>query len=416
MKKGFPDRLADLVRDLWTFKLTASGKALVGIGVVSGILGHPLQLPILYTFSALFALGFVAWVVNWLIRPRLEIIGTFPQTASVGQSTTGFFTIVNVSRRPAYDVSIGYFGLDRALESKDSEKLHRHLATGERASLPVTLQPRRRGYYSLPPLRAYTTFPFSICRSGRRSANGGSLLVIPSFHPLAGMNIVAGRRYQPGGVALTSGVGESVEYIGNREYRPGDPQGRIDFRSWARLAKPVVREYQEEFYCRIALVLDTYVTGRRRRPRAGFPELEAAVSLTASAADALSHGEYLIDLFAAGPELYVFRAGRHTAHFENILEILACIDECRIDPFAVVAPALAEELTRVSTIVGIFLDWDDSRETLVQTALEAGCAAKIVVVRDGSTSKPMDNIEALTGMPATQLSCEEVRKGAFDQL
>jgi hypothetical protein len=38
---------------------------------------------------------------------------------------------------------------------------------------------------------------------------------------------------------------------------------RIDFRSWARLGKPVVREYQEEYYCRIALILDTHVVPKK---------------------------------------------------------------------------------------------------------------------------------------------------------
>jgi hypothetical protein len=79
---------------------------------------------------------------------------------------------------------------------------------------------------------------------------------------------------------------------------------------------------------------------------AGLCRLEAAISLSASVADALSRGEYLIDLFAAGPELYVFRAGRHTAHFENILEIVACVEACRRNPFETIAPALADELTK----------------------------------------------------------------------
>ena len=122
--------------------------------------------------------------------------------------------------------------------------------------------------------------------------------------PLVDVSVPVGMRHQPGGIALTSNIGESPEYIGNREYVPGEPVRRIDFRSWARLGKPVVREFQEEYYCRIALVLDTHVVpkmtwGSFERWAEGwyfpyeqgpeeFPELEAAVSMTAALADALS--------------------------------------------------------------------------------------------------------------------------------
>ena len=77
----------------------------------------------------------------------------------------------------------------------------------------------------------------------------------------------------------------------------------------------------------MALVLDTCVRRGRVRTSRGFADLEAAVSLTASVADAMCGGEYIIDIFAVGPKLYVFRAGRHTAHFDNVLEILAAVRE-----------------------------------------------------------------------------------------
>ena len=154
------------------------------------------------------------------------------------------------------------------------------------------------------------------------------------------------------------------------------------------MARPVVREYQEEYYCRIALVLDTFIAPRRRRPATGFPELEAAISLAASVGDALSRGEYIIDLFAAGPELHVFRAGRHTAHLSQVLEILAGVGPCRQTPFARLTPALVNELTQISSVVCIFLDWDEEQQLLVRSACEAGCSVKVLVVRDKPPSKP----------------------------
>ncbi|TWU43810.1 hypothetical protein Q31b_13420 [Novipirellula aureliae] len=216
---------------------------------------------------------------------------------------------------------------------------------------------------------------------------------------------------------MTSDIGESPEYIGNREYVAGDSARRIDYRSWARLGRPIVREYQEEYYCRVALVLDTFVDARSKRRFANASrdvdcEFEAAVSLSASIADALSRGEYLLDLFAAGPELYVFRAGRHTAHLENVLEILACVDACPKNPFEKVSPAISEELNNISTVIGVFLDWDASRAQLARTAAERGCRVVIYVVRDGETSEPIEFDEGRV----IQIQTDAIRSGGIESL
>lgn len=209
-------------------------------------------------------------------------------------------------------------------------------------------------------------------------------------------------------------MGESPEYIGNREYRAGDSIRHIDFRSWARLAQPAVREYQEEYYCRIALVLDTFVPSRMRESKEGFPTLEAAVSLSASIADVLSRGEHIIDIFAAGPELYVFRAGRHRAHFENVLEILSCIEATREDPFETVAPSLLDELDNVSTLICVFMEWDESRRALVRAAQEAGCGVRAFIVKDDATLLPLS--EDLGVESAIQFDSSQILRGEFDRL
>ena len=147
----------------------------------------------------------------------------------------------------------------------------------------------------------------------------------------------------------------------------------------------------------------------------GFPELEAAVSLTASAADALSRGEYLIDLFAVGDELHVFRAGRHTAHFDNVLEILACVEPCRRDPFGLVWPELADELGNISAVVFLLLDWDATRRRWVRAGVEAGCTTKVLVVRNGATSEPTGEDESWAG-PITVLTPGEIQSGIVERL
>jgi uncharacterized protein (DUF58 family) len=398
---------------LWTYRFTAGGKWVIAGLLLSAALGSAsVEITIYQIFCALFALLCVDRFAGFLLRPALEVRGAFPARATAGQVVTGRYELVNRGKRTAYDLGLRFFRLPHSFDAADPETTLGHLPPGRHLSAAIRLRPQRRGLYALPPPRAYSTFPFNLTRDGRSRAEAPKLLVLPHFHPLAGLDVPIGTRYQPGGIALTSNVGESPEYIGNREYVPGDSARRIDHRSWARLARPVVREYQEEYYCRVALVLDTFVPPQRRAGREGFADLEAAISVSAAVADTLSRGEYLIDLFAAGPELYVFRAGRHTAHFENILEIVACVEACRRNPFETLAPALADELTNISTVIGVFLDWDASRRHLARTAVESGCSVKLLIVRDGQTSEPIDFDEG----QVIPLSIAQIRQGGIEVL
>ncbi|EMI52960.1 DUF58 domain-containing protein [Rhodopirellula sallentina] len=400
-------------RFLWMYRFTTAGKWLCAGMIFSAMIGSAsVETPIYQAFCALMAFFFIDRLIGAATRPRLQVRCELPEKTTAGELFAANMTVRNVGKRPAYDVGVAFFGLPDSVEMIDAEETHPQLPAGEVWKTDVRMRARRRGIHPLPRPRGYSTFPFDLFRDGRSESEKADLLVLPSFHPLAEMNLPVGARYQPGGVALTSNIGESPEYIGNREYVPGDPARRIDYRSWARLGRPVVREYQEEYYCRVALVLDTFVPPGRKATADGFEDLESAISMSASIADALSRGEYLIDLFAAGPELYVFRAGRHTAHFDNVLEIVAGVDACRKNPFGTVAPALADELTNISTVVGVFLDWDASRRELARVAMQRGCRVKIIVVRDGETTEPIDLDEG----DVVQMSVAEVREGAFESL
>ena len=405
------------LRYLWYFKTTAAGKVLIVSFFAAGLMGSgSLQIPLYHLLCGISALIGVSLLTGLFFRPRVEISGSLPDKTSAGQVVKGQVLLTNRSnRRNMYDISTGLFHLPPELSQIDEDPLIPKLAPGESAPVSIKIQSVKRGLYSLSKWVPYTTFPFNFLRTSGRSVPASSLLVLPAFHALESVQLPVGNRYQPGGIALTSHIGESTEFIGNREYRSGDPTNRIDFRSWARLAKPVVKEYQEEYYCRIALVLDTFIPKDRKTLTKGFPELEAAISFTAAIADALCRGEYIIDLFAAGPRLYVFRSGRHIAHFDNVLEILACMEACRENPFDIVGPAIAEELKTISTVVCVFLDWDKNRESLVRAAVEAGCSVKLILIRDGEPTRPLDEAEQLA-TSVSSFSLDAVRNGGIESL
>lgn len=255
------------------------------------------------------------------------------------------------------------------------------LASGERTRIQLGLRCPRRGVFVLRGVRVECDFPFGLLRSRAIAESQGQLLVYPRFHRIQNLDLPTGRRYQPGGVALAASVGESFEYVGNREYREGDNVRDIDWTATARLGRPIVREFREEYFLRTAVILDTFVP--KGSPQARTDAFEHGVSMAAAVSDCMARQEHLVDLFAAGPSLYHLTSGRSLAYLDQILDILACVEPSRAEPFATIEPELMTNLARISTVVCVFLDWDLRRAAFVQTIREQGSAVKVLIIRDG---------------------------------
>ncbi len=264
----------------------------------------------------------------------------------------------------------------------------------------VEVRPARRGRYVLraPTLRA--TDPLGLATGPARRGPEHTLLVYPPYYTLEAFPIPAGRRYQPGGIPLSSNTGDAIEFVGTRDWRQGDPIRNIHWRSWARRGAPVVKEHQEEYFSRIALVLDTFVP---RRPRAADERaFESAISVLASIADFYSRSDHVVDILAAGPEVYDVSTGRSLAYLENILDVLSCLEPCREPSFEVVGPALFDRLAQITTVVAVLQDWDPARESFLREVRARGTAVHVIVVREGGTTRPvasageLGTLEALT--------------------
>ncbi len=129
-------------------------------------------------------------------------------------------------------------------------------------------------------------------------------MVYPKVTEIHDLVVPHSRNHQPGGIALASHVGESTEFLGTRDWREGDRVRDIHWPSSARAGRLIAREFQEEYFVRLAVVLD--IDAPRARDQA---RLEKAISLTAGITDALARKEYIVDIFAAGDHVYHFQAG-----------------------------------------------------------------------------------------------------------
>ncbi len=271
-------------------------------------------------------------------RPRLTLSRRLPPPVSAGDTLLYRVVVENRSRRSARKVVVEERNLPPELKPVGEPPVIEALGPGERAEVNLSLACSTRGAYELPWLQASSFFPSALVKWPRRAPGKERLLVYPRFTPLARFDVPHGRNYQPGGIPIASSVGESTELAGTREWREGDRTRDIHWPSLARTGRLVVKEYQEEYFVRLAMVLD--VESRSLSDDALF---ERSLSLAAGIADVLARQEYIIDIFAAGSQVFHFQAGRALAHFEHILEILACLEaEDRLDMNALEAALLPE--------------------------------------------------------------------------
>lgn len=360
-------------------RVTPAGRWLILPTFLFGLWGsttleHEIHTACLYAL----AVWLVAFVCLPFVRPRVSLTAWGGDRASAGETLPIEIAVTPAARWAGTDLFVVPHQPAAELENEQSEGVPLPpLKTGQPARVTLRLRCPRRGVYGLRGFRVASDFPFGLLCSYRVFGPSRSILVYPQFTPLARLSITSGRRYHPGGVALASNLGESFEYIGNRPFREGDNVRDIDWRATARLDDLIVREYRQEYFHRVAIILDTQAVGT-----AALADFERAVSLAASVSDYMARQEYLVDLFAAGPHLYHLTAGRSLSYVDEILEILACVEASEREPFAALEPEIDESLAQITTIVCLFLDWNEARRAFVQRIRRDGAALKVIIARD----------------------------------
>ena len=370
-------------------------------------------------FCYAFGLWLTAVAFHLFYRPNVKLSSRHGDRVCVGETLPVDVEVTQMGRVTGADLTLLPQGLPLEVDAVPEMGVRLPaLPLGSKALVLLGLKCKKRGVYKLRGFRVETDFPFGLIRSYRVHQEPQSLLVYPYFHPLARLSIPTGRRYHPGGVALASNLGESFEFLGNREYQEGDNIRDIDWRATARLSKPIIREYREEYFLRVGVILDTHIATRGERGRGtGHPspptplpsrergvresdDFERAVSMAAAVSDYMSRQDYIVDLFAAGPNLYHLTAGRSLAYLDQILDILACVDPSPSEPFEVLEPAILENLSKITTVICVFLDWNATRQAFVDRLAQSGAGVKVIIVRDGAcTDDPSGAVHVAGHVP-----------------
>ncbi|MEI7729631.1 MAG: DUF58 domain-containing protein [Verrucomicrobiota bacterium] len=396
-------------------RFTLAGWAMMGCLVVTAIMGMNVERSVAYqAFTLLLSLMVLAMAAAFWFRVRFTAERVLPRFGSVGQPFPYRVVVRNESGqlqsglwlleeladpRPNFDEFVAQSkARDRETKSfrivfKRAGKPPVQLAKIREQPLPnvppsgvvevaMELMPLRRGVIRFTGLTLGRPDPLGLFRALVTQPLPNMVLILPKRYLLPPIPLPGSMKYQQGGVALASSVGESEEFISLRDYRPGDPLRHIHWRSWAKTGEPIVKEFQDEFFVRHALILDTFLD------RPNSLAFEEAVSVAASFACTVLTQESLLDLLFVGTEAYCFTAGRGLAHTEQILEILAAVQACRTQPFTALETLVLEHAPVVSGCIAVLLVWDEGRRRLLERLQNLGVPVLVMLVIEAGGTKP----------------------------
>jgi len=241
--------------------ITPRGRALVGIALLFYFFANQTQVGWLYVMTAL-AVGL--WLAAFFIPRGIlralaltrRVNGTPTPTELelyVGDPLTLELEFKNDSRFPALQLR----GDETCPTAPRADRAQPFFIPTIPPRSTVTLTYATtcayRGWFDFPPMPIGTRAPFGFFAARRDLPTPTGLLVFPEYRELDRLALFD-RQPAPQNVFARLGVGG--EFVGVREYRPGDSRRHVHWRSTARAGQLIVKEFAEETQPGLTLALD----------------------------------------------------------------------------------------------------------------------------------------------------------------
>ena len=306
------------------------------------------------------------------VRFRDELAERFPDAQTFRYARGARDPQVNwVDRRIGFPRWLELVRRGRGADIEDTDLID--LPPGHSVEITLSATPLRRGVLRFERCRLLRPDPLGLVNASTGIDLPGELVVLPRCHAIPPLALPGARRLQRGGVALSHDVGDSQEFIQLRDYRPGDPLRHIHWPSFAKAGKPVVKEFQDEYFTRYALVLDTFGDA------ASDVEFEAAVSVAASFVSGLRIDDALLDLVFVEDRAYRLTVGRGLGRTLDLLRELAAVEPCRGHSFELLAAHVLEHAQALSGCILVLLRMDEQRRRLMQRLRGLGVQLLVLV-------------------------------------
>jgi uncharacterized protein (DUF58 family) len=388
-----------LMRASWLFsRLSREGRALSSMAAMSLLFAEGIG----RSESHLLTIATLSLIVSALVFScayrlgAVSMLASAPQRVALGDEIEIVIELANGSAREWRRLRTEPPLLPRDGQFSELPADVERLGPGERQRVCARARFSARGSHHLEPFRVAALVPLGLSQGAPLETPGVSFLVVPKVARVTSVSTPSGRRHQPGGVAGASRTGDASDLAGVRPYRAGDPPRDLHARSWARHGAPMVRQYQEEYFTRVGVVVDTDASTR------GPEHLEAALSLSAGIIARLCRGEALVDVLVTGQHAERLSLGRHLASLERALDVLATVDATRGFAGGQLLGQLTPHLARLSSIVLVALDWDEARAAFVRAIEAQAVAVAVVVIGEQPRCTPRGQTVALAAIQRGQ--------------
>jgi len=378
-------------------RFTPLGKLILGLMLICALIGIDMSLALSYQ---LFVVSLILILIAILNRRRLHIKFTverhLPKYATVDrpltyQLTLGNLTrdsferlfVLDVLRDPRPDFNYFYRVQEpQQVTNNIFDRFFRYprwrwmvqqntladiplgvlprLAAGQQVNVTITLTPKRRGVLQFTRTELFQPDSLGIFNSSKAIECTQSMVILPKQYHLPSLSFPGRRQHNLGGFCQANSVADAEEFVSMREYRPGDSIRRIHWKSWAKTNQPIVKQYQEEYFSRYGLILDTFGDETRN------DQFEEAVSLASSFIYSLSSEDSFIDLMFVTNKAYHYTTGRGVGQQASLLEVLASVKQSDAADFNQLSMTINSNLGILSGAILIFIDWEQKRQQLLQ--------------------------------------------------
>ena len=335
---------------------------------------------------------------------QAEVERSTPRRARVGDDIRLGYTVHNPGPRR----SIPLMRMDDGFGAfPDTGVLVERLKAGETAHVELVRTAVRRGVFDSGTVTLTCGAPFGLTKSRRKIELPTNLTVVPRWVEIRSFPILEPSSFPSDVLHERARTGAGEEFIGVRDYRPGDPPRSVHWRSTARAGHLVVREFEEEVASRVALVLAGADAGTP--PDSAFETLVTAAASIGIYALQTGHPVDMVRPTAAGGAEHLADTDRF-----GLLDWLARAEPLDTALGDLVAPAL-DRIGRRGTVVILSPTVGEAGGSIkdaVRLVQSAGSRAIVIAARsvtwDPEPKRPM--AEASLGLEGSRASVRLVSK------
>ncbi len=354
---------------------------LLGLLVVAAVVRVDFVFAVFYFILALFVLTRV-WQSR-MFHP-VHVDRRFLERAFHGEQVVVEVTIDNRGWLP-----IPWVELHEILPAQlATPSFHRQvisLGSHERRYLRYTLQGRRRGYYTIGPLKLTSSSLFGLHSPVSAQFQPGHLVVYPRVLPLERLGLPT-RSPLVALPARTPLFEDPSCVIGARDYQPGDSPRHIHWTASAGSGRLLVKRYRPSISRETLICLDMDRDGYEGEYRFGAPELAivAAASLArhVAAVERLPVGlaTEAHDPSSAAPASFFLPPRPGWGQLMSVLEVLARIDTAAVAALPQWLPGQAARVSWGATLTVVTGRESDPLYEALVTLRRAGFAVVLILI------------------------------------